>query len=254
MSSSSDGPRVLRGSAAEGLRLAPIDAELEAITLEVTREAARAAARSTEVVEDITDVVEAMLDPTQEAGYEAGYFSGFSEGRTVGYSDGYQQGNDAAAAAAERASREREALLREALSALYAAAEACNGRIGVTVEEVEETIVTAAVELAEALLGRELKVAEDIGRTALARALALAPNAQPVRAFLNPQDVETIGPLHEVAPGRTVEIIADPTVEPGGCVIEAGASKVDAQLGPALIRARRALDRLQPEAKGGSWS
>src|SRR5258706_4886421 len=116
MSSSSDEPRVLRGSAAEGLRLAPIDAELQAITLEVTREA-----RATEVVEDITHVVEAMLDPTQEAGYETGYFAGFSEGRTVGYSDGYQQGNDAAAAAAQRARREPQALLPQAPSPPYPA-------------------------------------------------------------------------------------------------------------------------------------
>ncbi|MBW8827755.1 MAG: hypothetical protein JF603_15600 [Acidobacteria bacterium] len=250
MSSFSERGRVLRGSAAQGFHLAPIDDELEAITLDVSDEPLALDDADDGPVDELAE----LLGPSHDAGYEAGYFAGFGEGRTVGYSDGYQAGNDAAATAAERAMREREALLREALSALYAAAEACNNRVGVSVEEVEETVVTAAVELAEALLGRELAVANDIGRTALARALSLAPNSRPVRAFLNPQDLDTIGDLHDLAPGQVVEILSDSSVEPGGCVLEAGPSKVDAQLSSALRRVRRVLDRWEPTDRGSSWT
>lgn len=249
MSSSSERGRVLRGSAAEGLLLAPLDTELESITLAVTSEETGLPSFG-----DDTDEADDLLGPSHDAGYEAGYFAGFGEGRAVGYADGYQAGNEAAALAAERSSREREALLKEALAALYAAAEACNGRMGVTVEEVEEAIVTAAVEIGEALLGRELTIANDIGKVALARALALAPNSRPVRAFLNPQDIATIGSVEDVAPGRSVEILGDPSVEPGGCVLEAGPTKVDAQLDAAIRRVRRVLDRFEPEDRGGSWA
>jgi flagellar biosynthesis/type III secretory pathway protein FliH len=35
--------------------------------------------------------------------------------------------------------------------------------------------------------------------------------------------------------------VADPTIEPGGCILESGSTRVDAQLGPALRRAKQAL-------------
>ena len=39
----------------------------------------------------------------------------------------------------------------------------------------------------------------------------------------------------------SIELVADPSIEPGGCILEAGSTRVDAQLGPALRRARQAL-------------
>ena len=36
-------------------------------------------------------------------------------------------------------------------------------------------------------------------------------------------------------------VIADPAVEPGGCILEVGDSRIDAQLGSALDRVRAAL-------------
>ena len=42
-------------------------------------------------------------------------------------------------------------------------------------------------------------------------------------------------------PTRAITIVPDASIEPGGCILEAGSSKVDAQLGTALGRAKRAL-------------
>ncbi len=41
--------------------------------------------------------------------------------------------------------------------------------------------------------------------------------------------------------GRDLTLVADPGVEPGGCILAVGDSRIDAQLGPALDRVRAAL-------------
>jgi flagellar biosynthesis/type III secretory pathway protein FliH len=41
--------------------------------------------------------------------------------------------------------------------------------------------------------------------------------------------------------GREVHVVADPSVEPAGCVVECDATRVDAQLSPALARVREVL-------------
>jgi flagellar biosynthesis/type III secretory pathway protein FliH len=38
-----------------------------------------------------------------------------------------------------------------------------------------------------------------------------------------------------------VHVVADPSVEPAGCVVECDATRVDAQLSPALARVREVL-------------
>jgi flagellar assembly protein FliH len=68
-------------------------------------------------------------------------------------------------------------------------------------------------------------------------------------ARLHPSDAAV---LAEAEAGVT--IIADPAVEPGGCILEVGESRIDAQLGPALDRVRAALlgDRPVPHRSGGA--
>jgi len=112
------------------------------------------------------------------------------------------------------------------------------------------------VDLASAIIGRELAVAVSPGADALARALALVPAGSVAVARLNPADAailaepgaEAAGPAAGAGFGggltgtpATVTIIADPAVEPGGCILEVGDSRIDAQLGSALDRVRTAL-------------
>jgi flagellar assembly protein FliH len=99
----------------------------------------------------------------------------------------------------------------------------------------------AIFDLAETLLGRELRHTRTPGRDALVRALALGRAHGNVVAHLHPDDIASLGDLTELLPGRVITVVADPEVEPAGCIVEAGAMKVDAQLGPAIERAKRAL-------------
>jgi flagellar assembly protein FliH len=180
-------------------------------------------------------------DEAYAAGYELGYVEGYNEGKAVGYADGYQAGNETAAAAALDAAQERDTRLREALAALTTAAGECNTRQAASIADIERTIVDAVFDLAQTLLGRELSVTRTPGRDALARALSMVRDHGNVTARMNPDDIDTVGDLAELAPGRVITIVPDASVEPAGCIVEAGAMRVDAQLGPALERARKAL-------------
>jgi flagellar assembly protein FliH len=229
--------KVLRGHAAAA-RPAFLDTELgraPVLTLISTEEEPEPEGQ---LVEEPGDPA---ADEAYAAGYELGYVEGYNEGKAVGYADGYQAGNERAAAAALDAAQERDTRLREALAALTTAAGDCNTRQAASIADMERTIVDAVFDLAQTLLGRELSVTRTPGRDALARALSMVRDHGNVTARLNPDDIETIGDLAELAPGRVITIVPDASVEPAGCIVEAGAMRVDARLGPALERARKAL-------------
>jgi flagellar assembly protein FliH len=166
------------------------------------------------------------------AGYDAGYRAGYREGLEAGR---------AAAASEARAAAVR---LDQAMAALSAAASGLAQRRALELAGLEDTIATVAVDLAAAVIGRELQVAASPGADALARAMALVPAGSPVVARLHPADAELV--LSSSASGNTVvppavTIVPDPRVEPGGCLLDVGDAQIDAQLGSALDRARAAL-------------
>ena len=78
--------------------------------------------------------------------------------------------------------------------------------------------------------------------------IVLIPCLVAMMRFIHHEYAETTRQL-ALRPDQVIEpphrrervIVPDPNIEPAGCVIEAGSMKVDAQLGPALARAKRAL-------------
>jgi flagellar assembly protein FliH len=178
------------------------------------------------------------FDPKQvEDALRAGYREGYEAGRAAG-TESARAEEQAAAATRRRAQR---AELDRALAALAAAAAELDARAALDLDELAGTIAGAAVDLAEAILGREVACSPTAGRDALARALDLTPPGVAAVARLHPDDAAAVGDPASIDPGRPVTVVADPAVERGGCLVEAGDCRVDAQLGPALARARAAL-------------
>ncbi len=167
--------------------------------------------------------------------------AGFREGFDAGYAAGHSEGMQAAAFEAQQAQAERAARLRPALQALELAATRFDAEQGRAFAYVEDALASAAFALLQALLGRELALAANPGHDAVARALALAPERLPVRIHLSPQDVETIGDAAQLAPGRDVTLVPDPSLAPGDARVEAGSCRVDAILADAVDRVRVAL-------------
>jgi len=168
-------------------------------------------------------------DPvTAAAEFQRGYDDGYSAGLAEGLADGR------AAAAAETAST--AARLEALAGALADAADDLRDRQALELCGLEDALARAAVDLAAAVIGRELEIAASPGADALARALALVPAGSVALARLHPADA-----AHLADAPSGLSIIPDPAVEPGGCILEVGDSRIDAQLGPALDRVRSAL-------------
>jgi flagellar assembly protein FliH len=164
-----------------------------------------------------------------------------AEGYREGYQQGLGQGRSEGMAASRAAGAEQRQRLQAVTDALARAAEALGIQGIEAAEAMTAQVVDLAFELAEAVLARELAVSAEPGREAVARALAFAPNGQVAIARLHPDDALLVGDLGSLDAGRQVTVVPDPTVEPGGCVVEAGETRIDAQVGPALARAKAVL-------------
>lgn len=173
------------------------------------------------------------------------------------YRRGLDEGRAAAAAelaaAAEAARRSRLQALAEVVGRTLAAI-AEERRTAVAVAEVE--VAELAVELATAIVGHELALGGPAVADAVRRALSLVPDGADLVIRLHPDDLDDAGDLPELVAETAgvvgqVQVVADPRVEAGGCVVEAGSCHVDAQIGPALERARQVLADLRPEGPVG---
>jgi flagellar assembly protein FliH len=175
--------------------------------------------------------------PSWDAGHDEGYAAGLAEAERE------RAAWAEAAAEAERRDRaERsarwETLLGSLRDALDGAAQSA------AVADLHRTATHMAVEIAEALVGHHLEVDGCAARDAVARALGDVPRGAEVTLRLNPADAD-LAPesLEEIAPGIALTVVADATVEVGGCVADLGDRTVDAQVGAALERVRKVLAR-----------
>lgn len=166
----------------------------------------------------------AVAAAEEQRGYDDGYRAGIAEGLAAGR----------AAMAAESVAA--SARLEELFRSLAAAAEELRRRQALDLAGLEDALARAAVDLASAIIGRELEVSVSPGADALARALALVPAGSVAVARLHPADAAILAD-----PPGGLTLIPDPAVEPGGCILEVGHSRIDAQLGSALDRVRALL-------------
>jgi flagellar assembly protein FliH len=188
--------------------------------------------------------LQSVVDRARRAAEAAGRAEGRASGYAAGLAAAAEQAEHTAAlvrAESEAAERQRDAHLSRAVELLLTAAHACRTAEQVALAEVEDTVVELALSIARTVVGRELAASADPGADALARALALAPDDCPVTVRLHPDDVQTLGDLSVLAPGRQLVVVADHGVERGGCVAEAAGRQVDAQVGPALARVAAVL-------------
>jgi flagellar assembly protein FliH len=166
-----------------------------------------------------------------------------------GYEAGYADGQHDAEAAVRKAEQDALTRIDSAMSALGRAADAARTAYEDRSAELEDAVPRFAFELLEVLFGREAVLAVDPGRDAIARALALDESTLPAVARLSPDDAATIGDLGGLSPSRPLTVVADPTIEPGGALVEVGSTTIDSQLSRALDRVRDVVVRQGQEAR-----
>ena len=185
-----------------------------------------------------------------------------------GHAAGYTEGLRAAAAAVDARVATLEAehaqLMRAAaqqhdrsLAGLAAAVRALETRTVPVLHDVEDTLLDAAIDLAEAIIGHALAdeaaaVRSALGRTAVGAAAvpsAVSPTAVGHTAVghtavshtvrLNPHDLAALDVAAVAATGVT--LVADANLSRGDAVSEFPDGYLDARIGSALQRARAAL-------------
>lgn len=192
--------------------------------------------------EDADDVGAATLAwaMAYRAGFEAGRADGYQVGIEVGTRDGH------AAASAEGLARTEAALHEMRVG---------SDRHAAALESIAQEVAAQATELAfqiaRAVLDRELAVAEDPGADAVRRALAVLPGNAAAVARLHPDDVAGLREdPSAVGAGRSLEIVADPSIAPGDCRIDSGATSIDASVSAAVERVRAVLGLTDGDTPG----
>jgi flagellar assembly protein FliH len=172
-----------------------------------------------------------------------------TEAQAAGYAAGWAQGRQAAAAeaasvvaaTAQRDEQQRAADSRRVAAILAQLAEAARAvRPGQVIElaEVATALADAAIELAAAVLDRELRASDDAVRLGVQTALARIADPEAAVVHLNPQDATLITDLPD-----GVRLVPDPAVPLGEVVVLTPAQRLRLDLPAALAAAREVLSR-----------
>lgn len=157
-----------------------------------------------------------------------------ADAHAAGYADGF-----AAALAELDAARARA--LEEAGTRLAVAAAAARTSREALVAEVADDAVELTYALARSILGDEAVAHALPPHDAVARALRLAPDGADLVVRIPASCKLSAADLIGLCDTARISIRPDPTVEDGGCIVEAGACRIDTQISTALERVRQAL-------------
>jgi flagellar assembly protein FliH len=149
----------------------------------------------------------AELDAARAAAIEAG----FEEGREQGYAAGFAAGLAAGEAAAA-----------EAVQRLTSIVASLGGSLTAFEQPVEEAVAALALEAARCVIGAEVKRSHEFLVCLVREAIAKVPleMAMP-RVLLSPIDLELVRHLAPDIDSAGAILVADDTIEAGGCIVVA---------------------------------
>lgn len=157
---------------------------------------------------------------------------------------------DALRERAEREARElREAAYEEgretALSELNQILLEAHGRRDAALAGAERDVLRLAVKLAEKIIGREIERDDATLADIVSAALRHARQQESLTVRVNPADLPRVQAHRErldpSGRARFIDLVADPRVGHGGCIIEGESGTVDARLDTQLRVLERAL-------------
>ncbi len=166
-----------------------------------------------------------QLNALHESARQQGYQQGRAEGQSRGVEEGRQQ------------MAELGDSVRSAVDRLLAKLESGVNDVG---DRLAAQTVDLALEIAEAVLGREVSASEDPGAEAIARCLEMAPATGDLFARLHPADAAELGRVEGLA-DRGLMITADPSLQRGDAVVTINDATIDARLSESLRRVAEAL-------------
>jgi flagellar assembly protein FliH len=194
---------------------------------------------------DDSEAVQEVRRQARTEGYAAGWAAGMRQAAEKAAAELELQ-REAAHTAARLEREERRAARDRAEEALFAAGEALRAEREPGIGALADTVLELALELAGAVLDREVTLGDSPVREAVLRALRPLDGEKPVTVRINPADLsaltgDALKGRHASADADLVSYLPDPTVQPGDAIARQGDTEVDAGLRASVSRALEAL-------------
>lgn len=158
-------------------------------------------------------------------GFEQGKLEGFEEGKEAGFKQGFDEGS-------KKGYEDNVHLLRKQTAEFSALLESLADPFKQLDEQVEHQLVSLSIGIARQLVRREIKVDPGQIIAVVREAVRALPMAdQKIILKMHPEDaglVRSALALDDMS--SSWNIIEDPIMTRGGCIVEAGASSVDASV------------------------
>ena len=186
-------------------------------------------------------------EAAKTTGYEDGKKAGYEEGHSQGYADGETQ---AMIDYTEKIQREAEIQLGTKLETLLPALNTMIERLDLAkqsfLQHWERSAVKVATVIAAKAIDQQLQEMIDVPIRLLREALELSTGSASLRIRLNDEDYETLRPqidilLQEVTRSVHTEVVGDPSISPGGCILETAQGKIDNRIESRLARIEEEL-------------
>ncbi|AFL72429.1 flagellar biosynthesis/type III secretory pathway protein [Thiocystis violascens DSM 198] len=189
------------------------------------------------------DELAAIEEAARAAGAEAGFEAGYREGLEQALQEAGEE-RDARLARETELRTLQEATLQETIAALEGIAADLADPLARSADDLEPELLMLVETLAKRVVMDELRQRPDLIARVLRQALAQLPSRnRPLRVHVHPDD-QAILDAYANSIGESLTWLADPAIERGGCLIESGASRIDARL---ETRLRQSIDAIWGE-------
>ena len=209
-------------------------AELERRATEIAEERRRLEAETAALDERRQTLERGAFEEARKAGFEAGFAAGKEEGAA--------RAADEIAVEIERGVEEKTKALGEtALEPLRRLTGEMAGVRCSLLKHWEENAMQIAAAIAYQTIMRDPATKREVPLDLLREALELAMNCAALKIRMNPRDVEALKEpiraiLEETGNLATAEVVADPKITAGGCVVESSLGVIDERLESRLER------------------
>ena len=182
--------------------------------------------------------VHAAPPPPPAPPTEAEWLAEVHHARDAGYADGYRDGQVALEAFKENFARQMAAQFGALLANLD---DQWNG----VEEQMALAVTRTAVQLARQVVRHELDTRPEIVAKVAQEAVgAIVLSARHLRVRIHPADHQHVmDGAGEALKARDARLIADPAVEPGGCIVDSDLGQVDARIGTRWAAAAAVFGR-----------
>ena len=182
--------------------------------------------------------VHAAPPPPPPPPTEAEWLAEVQHAREGGYQDGYRDGQVALEAFKENFARQMAAQFGNLLASL-------DEQWSALEEQMALAVTRTAVQLARQVVRHELDTRPEIvAKVAQEAVNAIVLSARHLRVRVHPADQQHVtAGAGEALKARDVRIIADPAIEPGGCIVDSDLGQVDARIGTRWAAAAAVFGR-----------